>query len=81
MRTFNRDKRPLDVQGKSLSKVIKVDADSLMEWLTQINNREGLIARMKLEECVMWANKGIGNLGEEQEGSKQSSSAATVEPK
>lgn len=62
MRAFNRDKRPLDVQEKSLSKVIKVDADTLMEWLRQINNREGMIARMKLEECVMWANKGIGSL-------------------
>lgn len=62
MRAFSRDKRPLDVQEKSLSKVIKVDADTLMEWLRQINNREGMIARVKLEECVMWANKGIGSL-------------------
>lgn len=69
MGTFSRHKRPLDVQGKSLSKVIKVDADSLMEWLTQVNNREGVIARMKLEECVMWANKGIAKLGEDQGGS------------
>ncbi|MDJ0862825.1 MAG: hypothetical protein QNJ87_01130 [Gammaproteobacteria bacterium] len=62
MGAFSRDKRPLNVQGKSLSKVIKVDADTLMEWLKQINNREGMIARMKLEECVMWATKGIAGL-------------------
>lgn len=81
MGTFSRNKRPLGVQGKSLSKVVKVDADSLMEWLTQISNREGMIARMKLEECVMWANKGIANLREEQDSSTQSTSAPTLETK
>ncbi len=66
MAAFSRDSRPLSVQGKSLSKVIKGDADTLMGWLTQINNREGAIARMKLEECVMWATKGIATLSDEQ---------------
>jgi len=81
MKSFSRQKRPLGLQGKSLSKVLKVDADSLMQWLTQINNREGMIARMKLEECVMWANKGIASLGEDPDSSKQSMSAPTPEPK
>ncbi len=63
MRTFSREKRPLNLQGRSLSKVIKGDADALMEWLSKINNREGAIARIKLEECVMWATKGIASLG------------------
>ena len=65
MTAFSRDSRPLSVQGKSLSKVIKGDADTLMGWLTQINNREGAIARMKLEECVMWATKGIATLSDD----------------
>ncbi len=66
MAAFSRDSRPLSVQGKSLAKVIKGDADSLMGWLSQINNREGAIARMKLEECVMWATKGIASLSDDQ---------------
>ena len=67
MATFSRDKRPLNLKGRSLSKVIKGDADALMEWLKQIRNREGAIARLKLEECVMWANKGIANLNDDDE--------------
>ena len=69
MTAFSRDNRPLSLQGKSLSKVIKGDADSLMRWLEHINNREGAIARMKLEECVMWATKGIASLNKEQDSS------------
>lgn len=46
--------------GIELSKQVREKATELLELLDSIpSNREMSLAKTKLEECVMWANKSI----------------------
>ena len=46
--------------GIELSKQVREKATELLELLHSIpSNREMSLAKTKLEECVMWANKNI----------------------
>jgi hypothetical protein len=65
--TFRRVYTPLSEDQKLKVKTIKVEADVLLDILNNAispNERSERarcmnIARTKLEECVMWATKGI----------------------
>lgn len=47
-------------KGFELSTEVREKATELLEVLDRIpSNREMSVAKVKLEECVMWANKSI----------------------
>jgi hypothetical protein len=57
---FRKTHRTLSEQEQALLDSIKRDALELYSYLAQIYaGREKAIAITKLEECVMWAVKGI----------------------
>ncbi len=70
--------RPYTIEGYKRAKEVQSNAANLLETIEKItptteNGRMIALARTKLEECVMWANKAISreaaiNLDPEQEG-------------
>ncbi len=58
--TFRQEYRPLTTLERMQVEETKSKADSLMAALkAQKPGRENSLAQTKLEECVMWAVKGI----------------------
>lgn len=51
----------LGMEAKEKVDTVREAAEALMEKIdaSLLNSREKSIARTKLEECVMWANRGI----------------------
>lgn len=57
---FNQEYRQLTDEEKDLVKAIKDEADELWRYLEGVTDpRMQALAKTKLEECVMWAVKGI----------------------
>ena len=59
---FNQEYRQLTDEVKERVKAIKDKADELYTMINEITEphlREAAISKTKLEECVMWAVKGI----------------------
>lgn len=51
---------PLTEEQKEMIKEVKDVANGLHDYLSKFaSNREMALAKTKLEECVMWAVKGI----------------------
>lgn len=63
MSVFRKQYRELALEEKARVDEIKNRAEALYELLTPINPGQGArelaLARTKLEECVMWATKGL----------------------
>lgn len=56
---FRRQHRPLTDEEKVELANLKAEAEVLAARLDRIGGREGATALTKLEECVMWATKGL----------------------
>ena len=56
---FRKTYRDLTKEEISLMNDIKDKAQELHELLDFIPNREGALAKTNLEQCIMWAVKGI----------------------
>jgi hypothetical protein len=56
---FRRKYKELTDDQKKLVDDIKYQADVFYSLINQANSRETSLAKTKLEECVMWAVKGV----------------------
>lgn len=60
---FRKEYRELSDTEKSMMERIKVEAEALVTSFdfasTEASGREFALARTKLEECIMWAIKGL----------------------